>query len=78
MVERIVTAWGDQVDLSKDQYRQLLLGLRADQLLAAGPAGTLDGLRTVVENAQASNTPVDAKQLRAKSLVDQTISCTRR
>ena len=53
IVERIVNEWGDKLaasggGLSRQQLREILLGMRADQLLAASLAGSLDGLKSVV------------------------------
>ena len=58
MIDRIVTEWGDQLatssaTLKPDQLRTMLNGLRADHLLAASLAGTLDGLRNVLAMAVA-------------------------
>src|SRR5215831_20083396 len=56
VVERIVGQWGDALTASNagigaDDLRQMLSGMRSDQLLAASLAGTLDGLRDVMAKA---------------------------
>src|SRR5215471_5157078 len=56
VVERIVGQRGDALYASNagigaDDLRQMLSGMRSDQLLAASLAGTLDGLRDVVAKA---------------------------
>src|SRR5207248_2675871 len=53
VVDRIVGEWGDRLLLSdarlnREQLREMLNGLRADQLLAASLAGSLTGLRDVL------------------------------
>jgi len=53
VVERVVDTWGARLAKSSalvpiDELRTRLLSLRADQLLAASLAGTLDGLREVI------------------------------
>src|SRR5262245_25369647 len=71
VVDRIVGQWGQQLSRSdagvdSSQLRALLMGLRADHLLAASLAGTLKGLRDVVANALVA---ADAKALmRTKAL----------
>jgi hypothetical protein len=56
VVERIVSQWGDRLastnaGLSPTQLREILNGLRADHLLAASLAGSVEGLRDVVSGA---------------------------
>ena len=56
VVERIVGEWGDRLESSNAgvdaaQLRQILSGLRADHLLAASLAGSVEGLRDVVSGA---------------------------
>ncbi len=53
VIERIVDTWGaplarSSAHVSIDELRTRLQGLRADHLLAASLAGTLDGLREVI------------------------------
>jgi hypothetical protein len=52
--------------------RTLLEGLRADQLLAASLAGSLEGLRNVIANALTTSAPVAPGLVRAKVLGDAT------
>ena len=54
VVERIVSTWGAAIaksnaNVSIDDLRRSLLALRADRLLAASLAGTLEGVRGVVD-----------------------------
>ncbi len=56
VVERIVGEWGDRLTASNAginaaQLREILSGLRADHLLAASLAGSMEGLRDVVSGA---------------------------
>ena len=56
VVERIVGQWGDRLvssttGISSAQLREILFGLRADHLLAASLAGSVEGLRDVVSGA---------------------------
>ena len=56
VIERIVSEWGDRLESSNAgvdaaQLRQILSGLRADHLLAASLAGSVEGLRDVVSGA---------------------------
>jgi hypothetical protein len=74
VIERIVAQWGAPLaasgaGLDGEQLRALLADLRADQLLAASLAGTLDGLRDVVANALPT-TPLRGRPLQAKALGD--------
>ena len=59
VVERVIDDWGaalakSNVHISIDELRTRLMALRADQLLAASLAGTLDGLREVIGATDAS------------------------
>jgi hypothetical protein len=68
VVERIVTEWGDRLVVSgagvtREQLREMLFAMRADQLLAASLAGTLDGLRNVLASAPLQDSPVRTKAL---------------
>jgi hypothetical protein len=52
IVERIVNEWGDKLiaagtGVSRDQLKEMLFAMRADQLLAASLAGSLDGLKSI-------------------------------
>lgn len=54
VIERIVAEWGDELarsGVNAGQLRLVLEGMRADQLLAASLAGSLDGLLEVVAPA---------------------------
>jgi len=75
IVERIAADWGDALSRSgagvdADQLRTLLAGLRADHLLAASLAGSLEGLRNVIANALTSNAPVADRLLHPKAIGD--------
>jgi len=59
IVDRIVNEWGDRLvaagaGLGRDQLKQMLLAMRADQLLAASLAGSLDGLKSIVAASTAA------------------------
>ena len=75
VVDRIVADWGDALarapaGLGKAQLRTLLAGLRADHLLAASLAGSLDGLRNVIDNALTTTAPMATGSIRSKALSD--------
>jgi hypothetical protein len=60
VVDRIVADWGDALarsnaGIDRAQLRQILERMRADHLLAASLAGSLEGLRKVVEGALGSS-----------------------
>ena len=64
VIDRVVTQWGNELTastagLSLPQLREMLMGLRADHLLAASLAGSLTGLRDVL--AQSLTAPTGAK-----------------
>ena len=73
IVERIVGEWGSELassprGLAVDQLRAVLTGMRADYLLAASLAGSLDGLRSVVSGSLVGAAP--GKQVLEKALGD--------
>ncbi len=75
IIERIVNEWGaplaaSSANLSPQQLRTMLSGLRADHLLAASLAGSLNGLRDVMANALTSTAEVKPGLMHAKSLGD--------
>ena len=75
VVERIVGQWGDALYASNAgiggaELRQMLSGMRSDQLLAASLAGTLDGLRDVIAKALIATGESKSSLLRQKSLGD--------
>src|SRR5438045_8455558 len=56
VVERIVVEWGDKLAVTssgvdREQLREMLFAMRADQLLAASLAGSLNGLRDVLAHS---------------------------
>jgi len=66
VVDRIVADWGGafakaNTGIDASQLRTLLQGMRADHLLAASLAGTLDGLRQVIANSLASHEAANGK-----------------
>jgi hypothetical protein len=78
VVERIVAAWGaplaqSSAAISIDELRSLLEGLRADHLLAASLAGTLDGVRDVLANAMVASSTTKPSLRQTKALGDKTI-----
>ncbi|MFO1303327.1 MAG: tail fiber domain-containing protein [Burkholderiales bacterium] len=73
VVERIVAQWGEALlranaGIAGDQLREMLQGMRADQLLAASLAGSLDGLRNVVSGSLPSGSEASASPVRGKAL----------
>jgi len=75
VVDRVVGDWGEALEatragLDKAHLRTLLEGLRADQLLAASLAGSLEGLRNVIANALTASIPVTPGLVRTKVLGD--------
>src|SRR5262249_790955 len=73
VIERIVTQWGEPLakanaGLSAEQLRAMLNAMRADHLLAASLAGSLNGLRDVL--AQAVSAPRKASIGGVKALGD--------
>lgn len=75
VVDRVVAEWGHALatsgaGLSSEQLRSMLMGLRADHLLAASLAGNLEGLRNVLANALTSTAPVAASRIQPKALGD--------
>ena len=76
VVERVVTTWGvplaqSSAAISVDELRLLLEGLRADHLLAASLAGTLDGVRDVLANAMVA-APTTKPTLRQTKALGET------
>ncbi len=62
MIDRIVAEWGGPLErsaasLGREQLRAMLASLRADQLLAASLAGSLSGLREVLDDARPTAAP---------------------
>lgn len=75
VVDRVVAEWGDALVnsgalFSKDQLRRLLIGLRADHLLAASLAGSLNGLRMIIAHALAADDPAAMTRVNTKALGD--------
>ena len=75
VIDRIVTQWGEPLaqsgaGLNVEQLRAMLAGLRADHLLAASLAGTLDGLRNVLATAVIATTPLREALMQTKALGD--------
>jgi hypothetical protein len=76
VVDRIVNQWGDRLvrsnaGINAVQLREILAGLRADHLLAASLAGSVEGLRDVVSGALVrTDAVVSPSLMHAKSLGD--------
>ncbi|MFO1303330.1 MAG: tail fiber domain-containing protein [Burkholderiales bacterium] len=73
VVDRVVAQWGEELarsnaGITQAQLREMLLAMRADQLLAASLVGNLEGLRNVVAAALVSE--ADIKPSLAKALGD--------
>ena len=76
VVERIVAQWGDALarsnaGLTAEQLRATLSAMRADYLLAASVAGSLEGLRKIVASS-VDGTPVGASGITPRTLGDTT------
>lgn len=66
VVERVVGAWGEALaatnaGITVEQLRAMLLGMRADYLLAASVAGSLEGLRKVLVSSLTGSAPAPAR-----------------
>jgi hypothetical protein len=75
VVDRIVGEWGATLSrstagISSAQLHTLLMGLRADHLLAASLAGSPSGLRDVLANSLSSITTIKSPRLHAMALGD--------
>jgi len=75
VVDRIVQQWSEPlaaagVGLIPEQLRDMLSALRADHLLAASLAGSLDGLRDVLANALTHSAPPSQGLVTTKALGD--------
>jgi hypothetical protein len=75
VVDRIVGEWGatlsrSSAGIGNAQLHTLLMGLRADHLLAASLAGSPTGLRDVLANSLSSTTAVKSPRLHAMALGD--------
>jgi hypothetical protein len=75
VVRRVVEAWGEPLarssaGITREQLREMLESLRADHLMAASLAGSLEGLRDVLARAVAWAGPVVAGRVRGKALGD--------
>jgi hypothetical protein len=75
VIERIAHEWGEPLAqssaaLSPEQLRTMLAGLRADHLLAASLAGSLEGLRNTLAVAMTSTTAVREPLAHTKALGD--------
>ena len=62
VVDRIVGEWGDalakaRTGITAPQLREMLMGMRADYLLAASIAGSLEGLRQVLSSSLVGSAP---------------------
>ena len=78
VIDRIVSQWGydlagSSAKLNADQLRTMLNGLRADELLAASLAGTLDGLRNVLAIAVTSSASSHERLVHTKALGDSAL-----
>lgn len=77
VVDRLVRQWGDAIErgdggIGSEQLRELLLGMRADQLLAASLAGSAEGLRNVVAASLVGTQEVRPTLIQGKALGDAT------
>ncbi len=77
VVDRVVSEWGDRLAVStaglpRTALREMLESLRADHLLAASLAGSLDGLRDVLARALTATEGPEARPASAKAIGDTT------
>src|SRR5437763_8355580 len=61
VVDRVIGEWGDKLSatsagVNREQLREMLFAMRADQLLAASLAGSINGLRDVLAHSLAATT----------------------
>lgn len=75
VVDRVVLQWGEALSranagITSEQLRAMLRAMRADQLLAASLAGSLDGLRDVIAAALTDDAQMKPASLYAKALGD--------
>ena len=75
VVNRVVETWAEPLarttaGLTREQLGEMLAALRADHLMAASLAGSLEGLRDVLARSMAGTTPVTAGRVRGKALGD--------
>jgi len=75
IVDRIVAEWGERLasadaGITEAQLRATLTAMRADYLLAASVAGSLDGLRNVVVSSLAGAAPELGLRAHAKAIGD--------
>jgi hypothetical protein len=77
VVERIVNDWGDKLaaisaGVSREQLREMLFAMRADQLLAVSLAGSLTGLRDVLAQTLTETPTAKPLSFPSKALGDAT------
>jgi hypothetical protein len=75
IVDRVVNEWGDKLTgtsagLNREQMRDMLFAMRADQLLAASLAGSLTGLRDVLAHSLTTAATPKPSMQRVKALGD--------
>jgi hypothetical protein len=74
VIERIVSQWAAaDARLDAVQLRATLASLRADELLGASLAGTLDGVGDILASAQASTSRAGDGRIETKAVGDSTI-----
>ena len=75
VVNRVVESWAEPLarstaGLTREQLREMLVALRADHLMAASLAGSLEGLRDVLARSMVGESSVAAGRARGKALGD--------
>jgi hypothetical protein len=75
VVDRVVEAWGEPLarspaGITPAQLREMLDALRADHLMAASLAGSLEGLRDVLARSMAGAAPIVTGRGRGKAMGD--------
>ncbi len=69
VVERILSSWSTEAPSAQmESLKSMLMGLRADQLLAANVSGSFDGVLTILHNQDAAQTQSTRSLLRDSRL----------
>jgi len=81
VVNRVVETWGDPLaqssaGVTREQLREMLAALRADHLMAASLAGSLEGLRDVLARSMVGDSSVATGRVRGKALGDPNADLT--
>ena len=80
-MNRVVETWAEPLarstaGLTREQLREMLAALRADHLMAASLAGSLEGLRDVLARSMVGESSVATGRVRGKALGDPNADLT--